>query len=85
MPIIDDRYKYGFHEPENYVFKSQRGLTEQVVRNISRLKREPEWMRRYRLRALKFFGTKPLPSWGPDLTHIDFDNIFYYIKPTEKK
>ncbi len=85
MPIISDHYKYGFHEPENYVFKSKRGLDENVVRDISRHKREPTWMLEYRLRALKFFQKKPLPSWGGDLTHIDFDTIFYYIKPTEKK
>jgi Fe-S cluster assembly protein SufB len=85
MPIINDQYKYGFHEPENYVFKSKRGLDEDVVRNISWHKKEPEWMLDYRLRALKVFQAKALPMWGGDLTKIDFDNIFYYIKPTENK
>ena len=76
MPISDDHY--------TYVFKSKRGLDEHVVADISRRKREPEWMRQYRLRALKFFRNKPLPTWGGDLTKIDFDNIFYYLKPTKK-
>ncbi|MCX6793662.1 MAG: Fe-S cluster assembly protein SufB [Candidatus Gottesmanbacteria bacterium] len=80
-----DTYKYGFHEPERYVFKSKRGLDESVVRSISWHKHEPDWMLEFRLRALKFFQNKPLPVWGGDLTKIDFDNIFYYIKPTEKK
>jgi Fe-S cluster assembly protein SufB len=80
-----DTYKYGFHEPERYVFKSKRGLDEDVVREISWHKHEPEWMLNFRLRALKFYQQKPLPMWGGDLTKIDFDNIFYYIKPTEKK
>ncbi len=83
--IIDDNYKYGFHEKENYVFKSKKGLDESVVRNISWHKKEPEWMLNFRLRALSFFEKKPLPLWGGDLTTINFDDIFYYIKPTENK
>ncbi len=85
MPIINDQYKYGFHDLENYVFKSKRGLDESVVRDISWHKKEPVWMLEFRLQALRIFQQKHLPTWGGDLTHIDFDNIFYYIKPTKNK
>lgn len=85
MPIIDDTYRYGFHEPEKYIFKSKRGLDEDVVRNISWHKKEPQWMLDFRLKSYRYFGMKPLPMWGGDLTHINFDNIFYYIKPTRNK
>ncbi len=78
-------YKYGFHKPENYVFKSKKGLDQGVVENISARKQEPSWMLQYRLRALGQFYRKPLPTWGGDLTGINFDNIFYYISPTDKK
>src|SRR5919201_504074 len=77
-------YRYGFHDPDNYIFKSQRGLSPQIVEEISRYKNEPEWMRKFRLRALQIFQRKPLPMWGANLTEIDFDNIFYYVKPSEK-
>jgi Fe-S cluster assembly protein SufB len=82
---IGNDYKYGFHDPENYVFKSERGLTPQVVEAISEHKNEPEWMRKFRLKSLEYFQARPLPTWGGDLSQIDFDNIYYYIKPTEKQ
>ncbi|MDO8452084.1 MAG: Fe-S cluster assembly protein SufB [bacterium] len=85
MSGIDDAYRYGFSKPENYVFKSKRGLSQRVVENISWHKKEPEWMRRFRLKSLEMFEKKKLPDWGGNLSTIDFDNIFYYIKPTEKK
>ncbi|MBI3379702.1 Fe-S cluster assembly protein SufB [Candidatus Gottesmanbacteria bacterium] len=78
-------YKYGFNKPENYVFKAKRGLSKQVIEEISWHKKEPEWMRKIRLEALEIFYSKSMPSWGGDLSKIDFNNIFYYIKPTEKK
>ncbi len=78
-------YKYGFHKPEHYVFKSERGLTEDVVRQVSAHKGEPDWMRDRRLTALSVYGKKPLPLWGADLTAIKFDDIYYYIKPTKDK
>lgn len=78
-------YQYGFSKPENYVFKSKKGLNTQVVQNISWHKKEPEWMLNFRLRALEMFYHKPLPMWGGDLTHINFDDIYYYIKPIQKK
>ncbi len=85
QPIIDGSYKYGFHEPENYVFKSKKGLNPQIVEKITWYKSEPDCMRQFRLRSLGFFEKKPLPMWGGDLTHINFDDIYYYIKPTRGK
>jgi len=78
-------YKYGFHDrDDNYVFKSQRGLNREVVENISRMKGEPQWMLEFRLKALEHFLARPMPAWGPDISNLDLDNIFYYVKPTEK-
>jgi len=78
--------KYGFHEAENYTFKSRRGLDAEVVKDISRIKGEPDWMLDFRLRSLAAFESKPMPNWGgPALKDIQFDNIFYYIKPTEEQ
>src|SRR5512133_686933 len=82
---IGNEYKYGFHDPEDYFFKSGRGLSPELVAAISEHKNEPEWMRKFRLKSLEYFLARPLPSWGGDLTQIDFDNIFYYIRPTEKQ
>jgi len=82
---IGNDYKYGFRDEENYVFKSERGLSREVVEAISEHKNEPDWMRKFRLRSLDYFEARPLPEWGGDLTQIDFDNIYYYIKPTEKQ
>jgi Fe-S cluster assembly protein SufB len=78
----DANYRYGFHMPENYVFKSRRGLTHEIVEEISYMKGEPDWMRKFRLRALDIFLRKPMPQWGGNLNDIDFDSIYYYIKPT---
>jgi len=75
--------KFGFHDPEKYVFKAKRGLSKEVVEEISWMKQEPQWMRDIRLKALDHFWKRPLPDWGGDLSDINFDDIFYYIKPTE--
>src|SRR5437773_5245630 len=84
--IGPSEYLYGFHDAEDeYVFKSQRGLSADVVRSISAMKGEPEWMLRFRLRALELYSRKPMPSFGADLSGIDFDNIFYYVKPSESR
>ncbi|HEY8449369.1 MAG TPA: Fe-S cluster assembly protein SufB [Bacillota bacterium] len=77
--------KFGFRDPENYVFKARKGLDEDIVKEISWMKQEPEWMTRLRLRALDVFRSKPMPTWGADLSELDFDNIYYYIRPSEKK
>src|SRR5213078_4794743 len=82
---IGNDYKYGFHDEENYVFKSERGLSREVVESISEHKNEPDWMRKFRLKSLEYFRARPLPAWGGDLSGIDFDNIYYYIKPTESQ
>jgi len=76
-----DNYKYGFSYPEEYVFKSKKGLNEDIVREISAIKDEPLWMRKFRLNALDVFKSLPLPNWGGDLSGINFDNIYYYLKP----
>jgi Fe-S cluster assembly protein SufB len=83
---IGSDYKYGFADKEDYIFKSGRGLTEEIVRTISKMKNEPEWMLAFRLRALAIFKKKPMPRWGNCklLDDIDFENIYYYIKPSEK-
>ena len=83
---INDEYieKYGFHEAENNFFKSEKGLDENVVRQISAMKKEPAWMLDFRLRSLEAFNSKPMPNWGSEaLQQIDFNDIYYYIKPTE--
>ncbi len=78
-------YKYGFRDPETHVFKSRKGLNEEVVREISFMKGEPEWMLEFRLRALRHFEGRPIPTWGPDLSGLDLDDIYYYVKPTDKE
>lgn len=82
---IKTNYKYGFSMPELAVFKTPKGLNKQVVEAISYFKKEPEWMLQFRLQALEIFQNKPMPTWGADLSGIDFDNIYYYISPSEKK
>src|SRR6516164_5572049 len=81
----DYAIKYGFHVPEDYFFKSGRGLDHELIDAISSHKGEPDWMRKFRHRSLDYFLARPLPMWGGNLTDIDFENIYYYIKPTEKQ
>jgi Fe-S cluster assembly protein SufB len=78
-------YKFGWSDPAAYADNATRGLTEDVVRNISALKNEPEWMLKLRLKGLKLFRQKPMPAWGADLSGIDFDNIKYFVRSTEKQ
>ncbi|MER3455424.1 MAG: Fe-S cluster assembly protein SufB [candidate division GAL15 bacterium] len=80
-----DAYQWGFRMPEHYVFKSRKGLSREVVEEISYLKGEPDWMRAFRLHSLEVFWKKPMPTWGPGLSDLDFDDIYYYIKPTERQ
>ncbi|MDP9832490.1 MULTISPECIES: Fe-S cluster assembly protein SufB [Trueperella] len=77
-------YQYGWHDEDPAAESAQRGLNEDVVRNISALKNEPEWMLNKRLRALKMFQRRPMPTWGADLSGIDFDQIKYFVRSTEK-
>ena len=76
-------YKYGFSDPETYVYKAPKGLSQEVVRQISAIKGEPEWMLEFRLRALEHFLKRPMPTWGADLSGLNLDEIYYYVKPTE--
>ncbi|GIJ00213.1 Fe-S cluster assembly protein SufB [Sediminihabitans luteus] len=78
-------YEYGWHDSDAAGMSAQRGLSEDVVRNISHLKSEPEWMLKRRLKALSLFDKKPMPNWGSDLSGIDFDNIKYFVRSTEKQ
>src|SRR5437870_12757434 len=75
----------GFHMAENYAFKSERGLSKKIVEQISEMKGEPEWMRKFRLKSLALFENRPMPTWGADLSGIDFDTIYYYIKPVAQQ
>ena len=77
-------YKFGFNYPDASVFKTRKGLDEEIVRQISAQKNEPEWMLNFRLRALESFFKKPMPSWGADLSDLDFDNMYYYAKPVNE-
>jgi len=77
--------KYGFSKPERYVFKAKKGLSEDIVKEISYQKAEASWMRDFRLRAYEIFKVKKHPTWGADLTGLDYDDIFYYIKPIKQK
>src|SRR4051794_10391705 len=77
--------RFGFHDPETgYAYKAPKGLSEQVVRDISEYKDEPEWMREFRLKALEHFQQRPTPKWGGNLGQIDFDDIHYFVRASEK-
>ena len=80
-----DRYKFGWADSDAAGSIARRGLSEEVVRDISALKNEPEWMLKLRLRGLELFRRKPMPSWGSDLSGIDFENIKYFVRSTEKQ
>lgn len=77
--------KYGFHDPEKYAFKSQKGLNADIVRQISAMKNEPAWMTEYRLKAYDLFLEKPMPTWGADLSGIDFDDIYYFVRASDQQ
>jgi Fe-S cluster assembly protein SufB len=77
--------KYGFHDPENYTFKSEKGLNENEVRQLSARKDEPAWMLERRLQALGIYQRKPVPQWGGDLSQLDDQDIFYYVRADDKR
>ncbi len=79
------RYEFGWHDTDAAGISARRGINEDVVRNISALKNEPEWMLQLRLKGLRLFQKKPMPTWGSDLSGIDFDNIKYFVRSTEKQ
>src|SRR3546814_8987876 len=78
------RYEFGWADSDDAGATAQRGLNDAVVRDISAKKGEPQWMLDLRLKGLKLFDRKPMPSWGTDLSDIDFDNIKYFVRSTEK-
>ena len=79
------RYEYGWHDADDAGATARRGLNEDVVRDISAKKNEPEWMLELRLKGLRLFERKPMPNWGSDLNGIDFDTIKYFVRSTEKQ
>jgi len=83
--VTDRRDEYAFHDDIVYLAETKRGLTRETVEEISRFKEEPDWMLQYRLRAYDHFLKRPLPTWGGDLSKIDFANIVYYRKPSERE
>jgi Fe-S cluster assembly protein SufB len=78
-------YRYGFRDPDTYVFKARKGLDRKVVEQISYMKGEPQWMLEFRLKALDHFMKRPMPTWGADLSQLNLDDIYYYVKPAEKE
>lgn len=78
-------YKYGWHDSDAYAAASQRGLSEDVVRGISMLKNEPEWMLQRRLKALRIFDRKPMPTWGVNLDSVNFDDIKYFVRASDRQ
>ncbi|QGJ68468.1 Iron-regulated ABC transporter membrane component SufB [Planctomycetales bacterium 10988] len=81
---FEDINKYDFRNEEKYIFKSRKGLDADIVSEISAMKKEPEWMRDFRLRSLDIFNSKPMPNWGGNI-NIDFQDIYYYIKPSDRQ
>jgi Fe-S cluster assembly protein SufB len=81
----DYKEKFGFHDPESgYAYKAPKGLSREVVESISDYKDEPQWMRDFRLKALEHFESRPTPTWGGNLGQIDFEDIHYFVRASEK-
>src|SRR6266581_2909905 len=77
--------RYGFHDPENYLYKAPKGLTRELVEKISEFKGEPQWMRDFRLKSLDHFLARSMPTWGsPMLAEVDFDDIHYFVRASER-
>ena len=81
----ENEYKYGFHDANVNVETFDKGLSRETVSRISAIKSEPDWMTKKRLEALDIFYSKPMPTWGGDMSDIDFNNIIYYVKPSEQQ
>ena len=77
-------YQYGFHDDVESIYDTGKGLTEEIIRDISKRKEEPQWMLDYRLKSYDHFLKRPMPEWGADLSEVDFDNITYYRKSSER-
>jgi Fe-S cluster assembly protein SufB len=80
-----EQYKYGFSDVDVSVFKTRKGLDAEIVTQISQMKEEPQWMLDFRLKALKHYEQRPMPDWGGDLSTLDLENIYYYVKPTNEE
>ena len=80
---LGDRSQYDFVDKESVSFRSRKGLDEEVIRQISHFKEEPEWMLEFRLKAYRHFLQRPMPAWGPDLSGLKLDDIYYYVRPSE--
>jgi len=79
-------YQYGFHDPtDKYVFTSRKGIDVEIISQISEMKGEPQWMRQFRIDALEIFFQKPLPTWGGDLSRLDFQDIYYYVRASDRQ
>ena len=78
-------YQFGFHDPDHSVFRARKGIDKEIVSQMSEMKGEPGWMRDIRLNALEIFQQKPMPTWGGRVGDIDFDDIYYYVKPAEQE
>lgn len=84
--VVDlGEYKYGFRDPEQYVYDTGKGLSRRVVEEISSIKGEPQWMRDFRLKALEIFEKKPMPTWGGDLSKLNFDEVRYFVRASERQ
>ena len=80
---LGNDYEHGFSDPDRSSFKSRKGLDEEVVRQISAFKEEPAWMLEFRLKAYRHFLERPMPNWGPDLSGLNLDGIYFYVRPEE--
>lgn len=80
---LGNDYEHGFSDPDRSSFKSRKGLDEEVIRQISAFKEEPAWMLEFRLKAYRHFLERPMPSWGPDLSGLNLDEIYFYVRPEE--
>ena len=80
-----DDYKYGFHDEDTSIFSTGKGLNREIVEAISKVKQEPQWVLDFRLKAYDAFCQMEMPTWGPDLSFLDFQDYTYYIRNTDKK
>jgi Fe-S cluster assembly protein SufB len=85
MQTFDSNYQFGFFDKQKPFYSTPKGISKKIVEEISAIKNEPEWMKEKRLKALEIFFAKKIPQWGGNLNKINFNNIYYYVKPTEKQ
>ena len=83
VPEMQEEYQFGFHDDIEPVFTTGEGLSEEVIREISRAKGEPEWMLDFRLKSLETFRKLEIPGYGPDLSELDYDKINYFIRSSD--